>query len=236
MARTLVFCTSYAGSVPAWTTRYRLWLNFIRASEIAHDHVLIVDDGSPLLPEWSDTRTSHSLQEAPGSAAVTLFHFDQRLGRQARAVYPGWYRSFCFAARFADAYGFEKVIHIESDGFIISRRMQHYINEVSDGWIAPTIQSHAMPESAIQIMAGGGLRSYIEFARSPYSSSVGFEAENVLPFTHIESGFIGSRYGETMAYVPREADFVTQTNPAYSGRRDYYWWVDPAIFPADPIR
>ena len=190
MTRTLVFCTSYADSMARWTARYRFWLNAIRGGEIVHDHVLLVDDGSPVLPEWSDTRISSNVAEDPGSGAVTLYHFDQRLGRQARTVYPGWYRSFCLAARFAEAHGFQKIVHIESDGFIISPRMQHYLNNVSDGWIAPAIESHDMPESAIQIMAGSGARSFIEFTRSPYSTSVGIEAENVLPFTCIERGFI----------------------------------------------
>jgi hypothetical protein len=108
--------------------------------------------------------------------------------------------------------------------------MQQYINGVSDGWIAPSIQSHDMPESAIQIIAGSGTRSFLEFTRLPYSASVGIEAENVLPFTHIERGFIGSRYGEKLNHVPRDADFVTQANPAQSGNRDYYWWIDSASF------
>ncbi len=87
------------------------------------------------------------------------------------------------------------------------------------------------PESAIQVMAGSGLLSFVHFARKPYSEIVGAAAENILPFTRIESCFIGSRYGEKLHHVPREADFVTQTNPSMRGQRDYYWWIKPDLLP-----
>jgi hypothetical protein len=231
MNRTLVFCTAYSASAEAWTIRYRLWLNAILGGQIAHDHVLLIDDASPILPAWPDTRITNEQDTSPVPGSITLYRFDERLGRVAGNVYPGWSRSFCFAARFAQTHGFDKVVHVESDAFIISARMQQYINEVSDGWIAPAILSHHMPESAIQIMAGSGLASYFEFARAPYNQSIGIEAEHVIPFTKIERAFTGSRYGETMVEVPREADFVTQSRPATLGGREYYWWLRPEIFP-----
>ncbi len=231
MSRTLVFCTSYAETESLWTNRYRLWVNAIRGGDVEHDHVLLVDDASPVLPAWPDTRVTNRLTDGPLSKPVTIYRFDKRLGRQARTVYPGWYRSFCFAARFAEAHGFDRVVHIESDGFIVSRTMQHYINTITDEWIAPGIQSHDMPESAIQVMAGTGFRSFVEFAKKPYSESVGYEAENLLPLTRVVREFIGSRYGETLHHVPRDADFVTQTNPSMLGQADYYWWLRSDILP-----
>jgi hypothetical protein len=232
MGKTLVFCTSYSDNEAIWALRYRIWVEAIRSGEIAHDHLLLVDDGSPRLPSWPDIHVTNRLDEMVAQKPLTLFRFERRLGRQACSVYPGWYRSFCLAARFAERNGFEKVVHIESDGFIITRRMQQYINELTNDWIAPSIQSHAMPESAIQVMAGSGFRSYVEFTRKPYSDFVGIEAENFLPFTRIETGFIGSRYGESMHHVPSDADFVTQTNPSMRGKSDYYWWLKPEIFPS----
>jgi hypothetical protein len=231
VSKTLVFCTSYAETAALWTIRYRVWLNAVRDSNVAHDHILLVDDASPVLPEWLDIRVTNRLHDDLPAGGVTMYRFDRRLGRQGRNVYPGWYRSFCQAARFAERHKFEKVVHIESDAFIISARMQNYINSITDDWIAPAIQSHAMPESAIQIMAGDGLMSYLQFTRKPYSDIVGAVAEKFLPFTRIEKDFIGSRYGETLHHVPREADFVTQTNPNMRGKREYYWWISPDSLP-----
>ena len=231
MSRTLIFCTCYSDSAQTWTMRYRLWLNAILGNGIAHDHVLIVDDASPVPPDWSDTRITGDPNAGLSEGPVTLFRFDQRLGRQAGNIYPGWSRSFCFAARFARAHGFDKVIHIESDAFIVSAAMERYFNEASDGWIAQWYGLHHMPESAIQIMAGNGLRDYFAFADAPYSESIGIEAEHFMPFTHVEKSFIGSRYGETEDDVPRDADFVAQSRPAVLGGRAYFWWLRPDLIP-----
>ena len=231
MSKTLIFCTSYASSENEWTMRYRVWLWAIQASEIAFDHILIVDDGSPVLPNWQNLRITNQLSDDPFSAMVSLYRFDTNLGRQGRSVYPGWFRSFCLASRFAERHGFDRVVHIESDGFVITPNMQRYINAVADDWIAPSILSHSMmPESAIQVMAGSGFRSYVEFCKRPYSEFVGKEAESVLPFTRVERQFVGSRYGETLNVVPPEADFVTQTNPSMRGNPDYYWWLSSDLF------
>jgi len=127
----------------------------------------IVDDGSPILPDWSDIAVTDRLDSHELSGDATLYHFDVRLGRQALSVYPGWYRSFCFAAKFAEQFQFDKIIHIESDVFIISPKMQNYVNSVSDAWVAPVIESHRFPESAIQIIARRQVSAFFPFARIP---------------------------------------------------------------------
>src|SRR5689334_19432274 len=114
MSRTLLFCTSYAESQSSWVTRYRVWLNAILTSDISRDHILLVDDASPTLPDWPELRVITDLTRPPKPGSVSLFRFDKRLGRQGTTVYPGWYRSFCLAARFADRYGFDRAVHIES--------------------------------------------------------------------------------------------------------------------------
>ena len=65
-----------------------------------------------------------------------LYHFRERLGRKAVFDFPGWYRSFTFAGRYAYAHGFEKVIHIKINSFLIGSRVQRYFNEVTSGWTA----------------------------------------------------------------------------------------------------
>src|SRR5208282_5690067 len=52
--KTLVFCTAFARTLEVWNSRYRRWLNAIQASGLVFDQIMIVDDGSPILPEWND--------------------------------------------------------------------------------------------------------------------------------------------------------------------------------------
>ena len=48
--RTLAFCTSYAESKSAWTERWGRWMRAMTCSGLQFDQLLIVDDGSPVLP------------------------------------------------------------------------------------------------------------------------------------------------------------------------------------------
>lgn len=227
--KTLVFCTSYSGAhaMPweAWDVRYKRWLEAIRASTLRYDQVLIVDDGSPSLPSWGEVATLSFLPPQQPPEPTVLFHFDNNLGRPSLYDYPGWFRSFTFAATYAQAYGFNKVIHIESDAFLISRRIQYYFNQVNDGWVTFQGHRHDLPESGLQIIAGRGLALFYQVAARPYSEFVGKEIERALPFTLVERGFIGDRFGECMTYVPAEADWTMQTYLPSASSSEYYWWI-----------
>ena len=223
--KTLLFCTAFGRDPGIWRLRFRRWFDAIKCSGIHADTILLVDDGSPVLPQWADVPVVSDAREI-GDAAI--FHFHQNLGRQARAIYPGWFRSFTFAGRFAASRGFEKIVHIESDAFVISPRAVAWINDLEDGWETPFCVRYKIPESAIQVMAGSGLDAFFEVSHRPYSEQVGIEAEKCLPFTRIAKELTGDRYGETTHDVPRDADWATQSQP--SRKRDYWWWLpDSAV-------
>ena len=117
--KTLIFCTAFASTPNAWESRYRRWLRAIRSSQLEYDSILIVDDGSPVLPEWTDIAIGTGEIDQLPAEKILLYHFEEHLGRKAIFDFPGWYRSFTFAGRYAHAHGFEKVVHIESDAFLI---------------------------------------------------------------------------------------------------------------------
>jgi hypothetical protein len=148
---------AYAQSGDVWERRYRRWIEAVYKSSLHFDHLLIVDDGSPFLPEWRDIQTVSALDQVAESSKTVLYHFSDNLGRKALFNFPGWYRSFTFAAKYARHFRFEKVIHIEADAFVISKKIQKYINNVSDGWVAFWCDRWHIPETAIQVIAREGL-------------------------------------------------------------------------------
>src|SRR5437763_1682483 len=160
---TLVFGTSFAPLPNVWSFRHRRWLNGIKGSGLDYTQILLVDDGSPFLPDWTDTTVVHEGTAIPRDAPIVLYHFAANLGRPARTDYPGWYRSFSFAARYAEEAAFEKIIHLESDAFLISWRAVDYFNSVESGWIAMWVPRHDFAESAIQIIAADALDSFYSF-------------------------------------------------------------------------
>ena len=230
--RTLVFCTAYAANQDTWERRYRRWLDAILASDLAADQILLVDDGSPVLPDWDDVTIVD--EAGPHEGRVILHHFPDRLGRRSVLDFPGWYRSFCHAARHAEAGGFDKIVHIESDTFLITPRLRAYVNGLTDGWTALWCPSHEFAETAVQIMAGSAAIAFLDLSRQPYETFAGREFEIQLPFTHVERGFIGDRYGEYDAPVPRDADYAVQAVETLDD--DYFWFVPPLPAPDVPPR
>src|SRR5450631_3652660 len=89
-----------------WDQRYRAWLDGIRSSELEYDQVLIIDDGSAALPDWPDTVIVRDTDPDGSEAPIVLYHFTEHLGRRSVSDFPGWVRSFFFAARYAVANGF----------------------------------------------------------------------------------------------------------------------------------
>lgn len=235
--RTLVHCTAYAETPHDWQMRTRRWLDALPRAALGADQVLIVDDGSPVLPGWPDLQIStcdvlgEAFTAAPGGA-TTLFHFRQRLGRHAMNDFPGWHRSYVFAALYAEAHGFGRVIHVESDAFLIGPRACAFLAGVTDGWASLFSPRFGMPELAISVAAGSGLRRLAEFARQPYAALRGRMHEQLMPFTHVERGLTGDRYGQEVAPVPHGADYATQI----PSQREpgYYWWLTGAAGPAAP--
>jgi hypothetical protein len=226
--RTLIYCTAHAETPRVWQTRYRPWLDAILASGINPDQILLVDDGSTTLPGWPDTQLFSG--DTPGEGftvgprgKILLFHFRNRLGRPDLLNFPGWHRSYIFGALYAEANGFDRIIHIESDAFLLSDKARQFVTTYTDGWAALWSPRYDVPEMAISVTAGRGLRRLAEFARQPYAALIGAIHERAVPFTHIEKGLTGDRYGESPAPIPANADYAAQVPT--QRERNYYWWL-----------
>ncbi len=236
MARRLVFCTAFAEDPSVWHDRYRPWLDAIQASALGADQILIVDDGSATLPGWADTRVISvdslgDVYSAPCAGPVLLAHFRTRLGRAGVLDFPGWHRSFAFAALYAERHAFDRVVHIESDAYVISARAQAFLAHFPEGWAAFWCARYDMPESAVQVAAGQGVRALAAFARRPYSEMIGKTHEREMPFTAVEKQFRGERMDEFAQAVPADADYAAQV----PSRREhgFYWFARGGTPPAD---
>ena len=237
--KTLVFCTAYAPDSPkimargdsvsyySWNIRYRIWIESIRCSPLIFDQILVVDDGSKHLPEWSDVRILGENDDLRTEDPIVLYHFAQNLGRQGVSIFPGWVRSFFFAARFASVNNFNRIIHIEADAFLVTQRAYECINSLDDGWTALWCRRFQRPESAIQVIAGSGLQIFREWAEKPVEYFSERVIENTLPFTNIIKSLIGDHYGEDhFNWVPVEVDWCTQAHPTRLGTySSYFWWM-----------
>lgn len=212
--KTLVFCTSWADSDDAWVYRYGKWLAHISRSPLHADQILLIDDGSPVRPAFQNVAALPGTElpkDCPDSQVV-LISFAERLGRPSVFNYPGWWRSFTYAARYAEQYGFDKVVHVESDTYLLSSQLHEYVNGLERGWVTFWCPLYGFPETCIQVICADQLHNFLALSEKPHAEFAGQPVERILPFTLVESNFKGDRYNEYRAELPLDADYAAQVS------------------------
>jgi hypothetical protein len=232
--KSLLFCTSYIRDNAAWESRYQQWLDYYRDVPIDAVKKIMIDDGSPFLPDAGIIKTiSSTASVAAEPDDHLLVHFDNNLGRQSIKDYPGWWRSFLHSIAIADELGVDKIIHIESDAFILSPQLVDFLNQVCDGWHVLWSPHNDFPETAIQVICRDQFDIFRNFKQKNPELRFHDFAERVLPFTDVHREFKGDRYSEFKRHrgifrskkfnflpifewdffnepVPPDADFATQ--------------------------
>jgi hypothetical protein len=234
--RSIIFCTSYMSDQRAWESRYKRWFNYYRKSALCADFIVAIDDASPFAPQCSDISVVDARTTLPADSPFCgVMRFPDRLGRASLTTYPGWWRSFLHSLNVARMVKADKIIHIESDAYILSERLMTFINEKETGWTCLWSPHFRLPETAIQIICSDQFHQLESFQNRAQEDLNGHFAEKILPFTSIEKSFIGDRYGEIRKNrgifrskkfhnippfnhgffwvdIPKEADFATQVN------------------------
>jgi hypothetical protein len=227
---TLLFATSFVRDEKSWNERYETWIKYYRKSPLGHHQCVLIDDGSLFLPNKIEVVTDLAKLNTK-NREVKLFHFPNNLGRQSLVSYPGWWRSFLFSLVIAKKINAKKIIHIESDAFILSDRMFKLINEIKSGWHSAWLTTYQFPETGIQIICEDQFDAMEKFNNHPQKNII--MAENLLPFTTVHKDLIGDRYNEFKrnrsifrsqkfdsipifnnaffwTQIPKNADFATQ--------------------------
>jgi hypothetical protein len=233
--KSILFCTSYIRNRQAWQERYQRWLDYYRDGPIEAANKIMIDDGSPYLPP------PDVIQTVPHDASLSalgeddfIIRFPDNLGRQSVSAYPGWWRSFLHSVTLAKTLGADKIVHIESDAYILSPRLADFINGIDNGWHVMWTERYQFPETAIQVICRDQFDVLEQFKARQPDLNYGDIAERLLPFTSVHREFKGDRYSEMrrrrgifrsrkfdrfslfqssffFEAIPSDADFVTQT-------------------------
>lgn len=158
-----------------------------------YDEILLVDNAS--------SQEKLSILEV-AFPEVKIIKCKAHLGRPSMNNYGYWFSAFGKAAKYALDNGFEKIVHIDSDTYILKEELVNYINNRKTGWLAFWSEIHQYPESVFQIISGkNNIEDMYEHMTRDFLSYFPYEmAETHVPFTHIEKGFIGDRYPEIGIY------------------------------------
>ena len=238
--KSIVFCTSFFRNEKDWSSRNQRWLDHYRQIPFDDSRLFMIDDGSfytPAAEQIQCVSDTEDLRQIDAHALIV--RFGNRLGRSGAVSYPGWWRSFLHSVSIARMLDAKKIIHVESDAFILSPRLLDYIEQLQQGWTALWTAHFGMPETAIQIICEDQYDKLEALRKRRVSEFEGVQAEDILPFTEVNKQFIGDRYGELRvpilsrgilrsskfnrmkffrrncfrARIPANADFATQVSP-----------------------
>lgn len=219
--RTFIFCTSFITNESPHLSaeRWKRWIAYydVRKEVLGAEHIILIDDASsaeciPLSVEVIDIAGGipKSLPSRPA-----MFRFPDHYGRLGVTIFPGWWRSFTFSVVIAQRYAFSKIIHCESDAFVLSHRMMKHMQQIDKGWIAFWCPRYHFPETGLQVICHDAFEDLARFYT--LGERVWFRPvfpERVLPFSRVERDYVGDRYGEFRDDCPLEADYVCQCTPA----------------------
>jgi len=223
--KTFLFCTSYFDNEADYKHRYAKWAAYYSSIELSKDDpILMIDDGSDLSlveDEYFAVIKADDISEDTkfDTEKVNLIHFDERspLHRDGQAANSaGWWRSYLFSLEIAKKLNFEKIIHVESDLYLISTKIRNFIDELEEGWTSFLCNKYHWPESSLQIICKDHFEEFEELSKELDNLGLTMidqargPAENLIPFSCLLSGFNGSRYGETMVAQMPGMDYFAQ--------------------------
>ena len=218
MAKTLVFCTSYFETEAVYFLRYKKWISYYLSLDFAKDKdFFMLDDHSNL--EVADNLynfITEDITEDTKIEKMNFYHFKERWGSYHTANHPGWYRSFLFSLDIAKTLGYEKIIHIESDLFLLSPEICNYITDLDSGWVSFRCPSYKFPESSLQVINKDYYEEFEKFKEETLEKGLenmdAYNVEWIIPFSKVEEGFKGDRYGERKTPQSLTMDYYAQGN------------------------
>lgn len=135
---------------------------------------------------------------------LKIHRFEDNLPRGEGPVdYPYIWRAIYFMQQLI-AMGYEKIILIDSDSFIVSARLARYVNDLMSGFVSFWSQKYLFPTTELSILCKDSFERFREFCQIPWELRVGTLMERELPYSHVETRFNCDRYGEK--HLPQTAE------------------------------
>lgn len=169
------------------------WLRYYKPlkEKLGYDEILLVDNGSS--QSKLHTLIDENIQD------LSIKHFPVHLPRLTQHAYSYWYFAFGEAAKYAIDNGFDKIIHIDTDVYLFTDKICEFVKNTNHGWTSMWCEMHKYPESTFQIIGADYLLAMKNFMTRDFLAFYPYDlAETRIPWTHIEKGFKGDRYGEKM--------------------------------------
>lgn len=143
----------------------------------------------------------------------SFLHLGEHIERGPGFVYPHLWRGLYSLRRVIGA-GYDKIILIDSDCFVLTQKAADYIKGLTSGWTTLWCPKYNFPEAAIQVLCRDAYPVYYSFINQcewgarPTDSPM----EILLPFTHTEMSLKCDRWGEERRAQESWMDVYCQAN------------------------
>lgn len=201
--------------------RTKRYLDYYRPlkDELGFSEFFLADNHSSI-ENIVDLNLSHKLrvfsqyeQRISGEDCIVKC-FTETLTRGEHLDYPYVWRGVYFVQELIKL-GYEKIIYCETDAFILSRPLAHYIRGLDSGFVSFYSPRYNFPLAEITVLCKDAFPRFIDWCSQMTWQERNKQRllyETALPFTGIQRGFIGDRYGEFEGNIQQTPylDFYTQ--------------------------
>lgn len=154
-----------------------------------------------------DNASSTSLSY--GTPGIEFMQFNERLTGSGDS-YPYCWRAVYHMSHILATRKIQKLIYIDNDGFVLSKKMADWIRDANTGWQTVWCKKYNFPEASIQIINEDAFPLFMDFTKGHYMEHCGKKMELVLPFTHVNKDLNCDRYGEDRVPPTKDMDFYSQ--------------------------
>lgn len=209
MSKTLLFAPLFIDNQERYIRNIQ-WLNYVISikQHLNFNEIYYVDNVSdPNLYEKFNDNIPTTYPFFP----ITISEHKVRLERRSHLMYPYWYYAFGNALKYAIDNNFDKVLHLDTDFYLLNSNICDYINNIDKGWNTFWCSKHNFPEATFQLICQDKLEEAHEFYTRDFLAFYPDKpAETEIPFTNIIKEFKGDRFGEDNLEQTLDVDWYAQ--------------------------
>jgi hypothetical protein len=166
---------------------------------LGYNRMVLLDNASDLkyLKKLGCTVFNEDLKcEWVGRMDLFAVRFNEHLPRTSHLGYSYWWRAIYKIPELQKHMFFnsEKWLHIDSDLYIQTNEFIDYLKGLDKGFVSFWNVVHNFPTSELFFIHTDSMYILEEDSKKGIDRNV--EAENALPWTHVEKKFLGGRFGD----------------------------------------
>lgn len=159
--------------------------------EVGFDDIILLDNHSPI-----DLVQRFKVIARQENYPLWFLRYDERLERgPGPNEYPYCWRALYSYANLMHKY--DKIIGIDSDGFVLTARLARFINKCQSGWVTFWCETWGFPESSLMILCKDAFPLARGYFKTHWNDRLGRQMERDIPFTDVRRDFRCGRFGES---------------------------------------